>query len=74
MIRRASEELGWKKFCEAMRIPATTDRKVAVQSLLACAYQGTKNSSVDTLQSAESLALSLGAQFYSWQIDDEVNQ
>lgn len=42
------------------------------RKLLTCAYQGTVNSSDDTLQSARALADSLGAIFYNWTIDDEV--
>lgn len=43
-----------------------------VGHLLTCAYQGTVNSSADTYQSALSLAQSIGAQFYNWQIDETV--
>src|SRR5258706_1782257 len=73
MVRRGSEELGWDKFCKTLGITPTTDRKKAVQSLLTCAYQGTKNSSPETLKAAEGLATSLGAQFDQWLIDEEVN-
>ncbi|MBC6611605.1 NAD(+) synthase [Hymenobacter sp. BT507] len=41
--------------------------------LLTCAYQGTVNSSDDTLNSAQELAEELGAVFYNWNIDDEVS-
>jgi len=40
--------------------------------LLTCAYQGTKNSSRETLQAARDLASSIGATFFQWTIDDEV--
>ncbi|SNC67942.1 NAD+ synthase (glutamine-hydrolysing) [Hymenobacter gelipurpurascens] len=40
--------------------------------LLTCAYQGTVNSSDDTLNSAKELADSIGAVFYNWTIDAEV--
>ncbi len=43
-----------------------------VQQLLACAYQGTVNSSDDTFNSAKELADSIGARFYNWEIDAEV--
>lgn len=43
------------------------------QKLLITAYQGTKNSSQDTFDSAEGLANSLGATYYHWLVDDEVN-
>ncbi|MEJ0029288.1 MAG: NAD(+) synthase [Bacteroidota bacterium] len=58
MVRRASLEINYDK--------TTTD-------LLTCAYQGTKNSSETTLEAARELALSIGAGFHSWTIDDEVN-
>lgn len=73
MVRRASTELGWETFCNAVRIPPTTHWPTAVGQLLTCAYQGTKNSSATTLQAAEQLARSLGAQFHHWTIDEEVS-
>lgn len=73
MVRRASKELGWEKFNSLMGIASTVcDWKSAVSTLLTCAYQGTKNSSSETFEAAETLAQSLGAQFHSWVIDDEV--
>ena len=41
--------------------------------ILQTAYQGTKNSSNETFESAKALAESIGARFYHWNIDDEVN-
>ncbi|HEV8513576.1 MAG TPA: NAD(+) synthase [Cyclobacteriaceae bacterium] len=73
MVRRASKELGWEKFCERLKFPQLKTEKEAVAQLLTCAYQGTKNSSETTLQAAKELAQSIGAQFHSWTIDDEVN-
>lgn len=72
MVRRATEEIGWEKLCSVMRIKGTTDLKTAVGSLLTCAYQGTRNSSNETLSAARLLAQSIGAHFYQWLIDDEV--
>ena len=73
MVRRAAKDLGWEKFNKALNITGTTnDWKAAVSELLTCAYQGTKNSSLETFQAAEQLAQSLGARFHSWEIDDEV--
>jgi NAD+ synthase (glutamine-hydrolysing) len=43
-----------------------------VRHLLACAYQGTVNSSDDTFNSAKELADSIGARFFNWEIDAEV--
>ena len=73
MVRRGSDELGWDKFCKTLGLVPTTDRKTAVGNLLTCAYQGTTNSSPETLKAAGELATSLGAQFHQWLIDEEVN-
>jgi len=51
--------------------PTTTNQQL-VNHLLTCAYQGTVNSSDDTLNSAKELADSIGARFFDWTIDDEV--
>lgn len=72
MVRRASGVLGWNAFCERVGMEPVNDTKKAVGKLLTCAYQGTKNSSASTLQSARNLAASLGAEFHHWLIDDEV--
>jgi NAD+ synthase (glutamine-hydrolysing) len=72
MVRRASAELGWEKFCEAVGIELTHDQKEAVGQLLTCAYQGTRNSSDATFEAAKELAVSLGAGFHHWLIDEEV--
>lgn len=76
MVRRATEELGWTTFCKSLGLSENDikgDVKRAVNSLLTCAYQGTKNSSAETLQAAQSLAFSIGAEFHEWKIDEEVN-
>ncbi|WP_035564212.1 NAD(+) synthase [Hymenobacter sp. IS2118] len=49
-----------------------TDNQQLVRQLLTCAYQGTVNSSDDTLNSAQELAESIGARFHNWGIDAEV--
>lgn len=73
MVRRAAEELGWEKFNKTLNIAdSIKDWKSAVSELLTCAYQGTRNSSTETFQAAQQLAQFLGAQFHSWEIDDEV--
>ena len=46
--------------------------KFLIGKLLHCVYQGSKNSSQETLESARDLCASLGAQFSEWSIDDEV--
>ncbi|HNV30990.1 MAG TPA: NAD(+) synthase, partial [Cyclobacteriaceae bacterium] len=73
MVRRASLELGWEKFCQQFNLPVTQNTKEAVGYLLMCAYQGTKNSSEATLLAAKELAMSIGARFHHWSIDEEVN-
>ncbi len=52
--------------------PSLTANQELVNHLLACAYQGTVNSSDDTFNSAKELADSIGARFFDWTIDDEV--
>ncbi len=52
--------------------PQLTTNQQLVRRLLTCAYQGTVNSSDDTLNSARELADSLGARFFDWTIDEEV--
>jgi NAD+ synthase (glutamine-hydrolysing) len=50
-----------------------TPNQALVNHLLTCAYQGTVNSSDDTLNSAKELADSIGARFFDWTIDEEVS-
>jgi NAD+ synthase (glutamine-hydrolysing) len=77
MVSRGIEELGLKHFIEKIGIDYSSEtenpKKELVGELLTTAYQGTINSSKETLQSAKALAESLGAKFYSWTIDAEVN-
>jgi NAD+ synthase (glutamine-hydrolysing) len=76
MIKRASAELGWTTFCKELSLDESKiggNVKTAVNHLLACAYQGTDNSSAATLTSAQQLAESIGAQFYNWNIQQEVD-
>jgi NAD+ synthase (glutamine-hydrolysing) len=76
MVKRASTELGWKRFCDMLSLnekEIESDWRKAVGKLLTCAYQGTKNSSAQTLQAAKELADSIGAEFHQWLIDEEVN-
>ncbi|WP_057940048.1 NAD(+) synthase [Algoriphagus resistens] len=76
MVKRGIDELGLELFCKKAgigSIPISEDpEKKLVEKLLTTAYQGTKNSSEDTFSSAESLAESIGATFYHWEIDEEV--
>ncbi|SEG45005.1 NAD(+) synthase [Algoriphagus boritolerans] len=76
MVRRGLSELGLSTFVEKLNldfVPQTENpEKELVGLLLTTAYQGTKNSSDDTFQSAKYLAERIGATFYSWSIDEEV--
>lgn len=73
MVKRASASLGWEAFNQQFGLEQQTrDWKTAMRQLLTCAYQGTRNSSEQTLAAARHLADSLGAQFHHWLIDDEV--
>ena len=73
MVKRASKELGWIEFISKTGITSVSNVKQAVNELLTCAYQSTKNSSQTTLDAAQTLAKSIGASFHSWQIDEAVN-
>jgi NAD+ synthase (glutamine-hydrolysing) len=80
MVRSGIEELGLEAFCKSlfMAIPndqhlTTNIQQLITNKLLTTAYQGTKNSSVETFNAAKQLAESIGAVFESWLIDDEVN-
>jgi NAD+ synthase (glutamine-hydrolysing) len=72
MVRRASAEIGWDSFCSQLGLEPVKDVKQAVGKLLTTAYQGTENSSTQTLEAARELAASIGAGFHQWKIDDEV--
>ena len=76
MVRRGIQELGVEGFVSKLGLPLTASKedseKSLVNQLLTTAYQGTKNSSEATFNSAKELAESLGATFMSWTIDEEV--
>ncbi len=76
MVRRGIQELGLDGFIAKLGLPLTPStedpEKALVNQLLTTAYQGTKNSSADTFNSAKILAESLGAAFMNWTIDEEV--
>ncbi|HRJ28176.1 MAG TPA: NAD(+) synthase [Cyclobacteriaceae bacterium] len=73
MVRRASAELGWETFCKQVGLQNVYNQKQAVQQLLTCAYQATFNSSAATFEAARELSESLGATFYNWSIQQEVD-
>jgi len=72
-VRNGLSELGFEQFKNKSGIDLTEgDRQHIVGQILHTAYQGTKNSSEATFNSAKNLADSLGAQFYHWTIDEQV--
>ena len=71
LIRRGVAELGIAAFCKKIN-RNTTELAILQKELLITAYQSTRNSGYATLQSAQGLAASLGATFYKWFIDEEV--
>lgn len=73
MVRRGVAELGADAFCQALGLAVEADTRVLTGQLLTCAYQGTKNSSKETYEAARELAESIGAEFHTWEIDEEVN-
>ncbi|WP_339705660.1 NAD(+) synthase [Algoriphagus aquimarinus] len=76
MVKRGINELSLEGFCRkagVKNLPTSQQpEKELMKQLLTTAYQGTKNSSDDTFSSAETLAESIGATFYHWEIDEEV--
>ncbi len=76
MVRRASDELGWDLFWSRLGVNTPllpTNVRDAVNQLLSCAYQSTKNSSEETEKAAFELATAIGAQYYSWSVEEETN-
>jgi NAD+ synthase (glutamine-hydrolysing) len=72
MVRNGLSELGFDDFQKKIGIDLEEgEEKEVVSQLLTTAYQGTVNSSLETLNSAKQLADSLGATFYEWTIDAE---
>ncbi|TDE16609.1 NAD(+) synthase [Dyadobacter psychrotolerans] len=73
MIRLADESIGMKRFKEKLSYikgiqSAKTEEDLAL-ALIHNIYQGTENSSEDTLESARSLAHSIGSTFYNININ-----
>ena len=77
-VRNGVSELGVDAFLQkaGISIPEIAEsqniQKTIVNYLLTTAYQGTENSSADTMNSAKNLAESIGAKFYHWTIDKVV--
>ncbi len=74
-VRTALEQRGKNGLENKLRFKLDGDTPEEITSqLLTTAYQATKNSSEATFNSAKKLAESLGATFYNWNIDCEVDQ
>ncbi len=74
MVSRGVEELGKESFEKKLGFALNGNtEKEYVGQILTVAYQGTRNSSEDTFNSAKGLAESIGATFHSWTIDDQVD-
>ncbi len=72
MVKRGLNELGTHQFCESLSLKDSENAKELVAQLLTCAYQSTSNSSAETFRAASELAHSVGAEFHSWSIEDQV--
>lgn len=73
-FKRAQDELGGESLRHKLAYFAPEGQVPEVRDMLACVYQGTENSSGDTLQSAQELAEGLGAVFYNWQVQPLFDQ
>lgn len=69
----AKEELSDKKFRKKLAHLSLNFEQNIVNQLLTCVYQATDNNSDDTLESAQELALELGAEFYVWNVQKNVD-
>ncbi|MCF6360317.1 MAG: NAD(+) synthase [Cyclobacteriaceae bacterium] len=76
MVKTGIEELDIEGFLVKIHrvdlIGKVLNFKEILRHILITAYQGSDNSSAQTLQSAEQLANSVGAVFYNWKIDESV--
>jgi len=76
MVKSGVNELGLEIFLTKIHradlIGKVLNYKDILGHILITAYQGSQNSSNQTLQSAEQLANSVGATFYHWPIDESV--
>lgn len=78
MVEIGIAELGMEYFLrksgfEALYEQSNLFAHDVTSQFLTCVYQATKNSSEVTFLSAKALAESIGATFYDWKIDKEVN-
>ena len=83
MVRRGIEEMGTEDFLiktvfsdrfeEISNLKKEEQIKQVTGWMLTTAYQGTVNSSEDTLLSAKELAESIGAVFHHWLVDEPID-
>ena len=74
-IRTSLEQLGKEELERKLGFQLEGKTPEAItKKLLTTAYQATGNSSAATFNSAKNLSESLGATFYHWNIDEEVDQ
>lgn len=86
MIRKGLRELGPALFLQKSNMEAGCDvpalqqlpfeeqAKKITSLFLTTAYQSTRNSGNETFDSAKALAESIGATFYNWSVDEEIEQ
>lgn len=67
------EELGLDNFIEKSGI-SFSNKENLMSDLLTCIYQGTENSSKETLESAETVAKAINATFINWSVDNVINE
>lgn len=74
MIEFGLQELGVEGIKRRLaHLPLSgNDAASLVGNLLTCVYQGTRNSSQTTLRAAQTIAESLGAIFFNWDVDQMV--
>lgn len=72
MVELGVAELGLDRFLAKLRMTGTA-RGELMTKLLACIYQGTKNSSETTRRAAEELSRSIGATYMEIQVDPLVD-
>ncbi len=73
MVKLGLTELGHEEFQRKIGFNIPEAETEIVHQILKTAYQGTVNSSEDTLESAQTLAESIGATFHHWLIDEEIS-
>lgn len=72
MLKRAENELGEDFLLKRLGLENFKDSSSKLSHIMTCVYQGTINSSSQTLESARELAKELGAEFHQWSIEEEV--